>query len=59
MSVYRRMPLSWRPAIDRLRRLVLPPVDRPELDEDLRANLSALYDSELNRLADLTGARLQ
>jgi hypothetical protein len=58
MSVYRRMPLSWRPAIDRLRRLVLPPVDRPELDEDLRAHLSALYDSELNRLADLTGARL-
>ena len=58
MAVYRRMPLSWRPAIDRVRRLVLPPIDRPELDDKLRSQLSALYDDELTRLADLTGVRL-
>jgi Sulfotransferase domain len=58
MSVYRRMPLSWRPTIDRVRRLVLPPIDRPELDDKLRSQLSALYDDELTRLAELTGVRL-
>ena len=58
MSVYRRMPLSWRPAVDRLRRLVLPAIDRPELDGRIRCQLSALYDDELNRLAELTGVRL-
>jgi len=58
MSVYRRMPLSWRPGIDRVRRLVLPPIERPQLDDKLRSQLSALYDDELTRLADLTGVRL-
>lgn len=58
MSVYRRMPLSWRPSVDRVRRLVLPPIDKPELDDELRSQLSALYDDELIRLAELTGVRL-
>jgi Sulfotransferase domain len=58
MSVYRRMPLSWRPAIDGVRRRLLPPIDRPELDDKLRSHLSALYDEELTRLAALTGVRL-
>ena len=58
MSLYRRLPLSWRPATDRIRRLLFPAVEKPELDPGLRAELSALYADELDRLAELTGFRL-
>jgi hypothetical protein len=57
MVVYRRLPLRWRPAIDSVRRRLLPPVPKPELDPALRADLEALYEDELDRLAALTGTR--
>ena len=57
MSLYRRLPLSWRPAIERVRRAILPPVEKPDLDSELRAQLTALYDAELERLFALTGVR--
>jgi hypothetical protein len=55
MALYRRMPLAWRPGVDGVRRLLLPPVPVPELDDVLRSELTALYAEEVTRLAALTG----
>jgi sulfotransferase family protein len=58
-ALYRRMPASVRSALGWARQRLLSPIDRPEFDDPmLKAELAALYDDELTRLAELTGERL-
>jgi hypothetical protein len=56
-AVYRRVPPPLKPAAAWVRRQMLSPIERPQLDPALGAELSALYDDELARLERLTGTR--
>jgi hypothetical protein len=56
-ALYRRVPAPLKPAAGRMRRRMLSPIERPELDPGLSAELSALYEDELARLERLTGTR--
>jgi hypothetical protein len=56
-ALYRRVPAPLKPAAGWVRRRMLSPIERPQLDPVLRAELAALYDEELARLERLTGTR--
>jgi hypothetical protein len=57
MAVYRRLPRSFKPALGWTRRRLMSPIERPDFDPVLRAELAALYEDELSRLEHLTGTR--
>ena len=57
MAVYRRMPPSLKPAMGWVRRRLLSPIERPDFDPVLKAELAAFYEDELDRLESLTGTR--
>jgi len=56
-AVYRRLPPSLKPPLGWVRRRMLSPIERPDVDPVLKAELAAVYEDELNRLERLTGTR--
>jgi hypothetical protein len=56
-GVYERLPARVKPAAGWMRRHMGSPIDRPRLDPMLKAELLAMYEDELARLAALTGVR--
>ncbi|MEX2196001.1 MAG: sulfotransferase [Thermoleophilaceae bacterium] len=59
-GVYRRIPARVRrPMTQTAHRVLSRPVERPALDDDLRARLVELYEPEIERLAELSGRRIR
>ena len=59
-DLYRRLPASVRrPVTQTAHRALSRPVQRPTLDDGLRARLVELYEPEIERLAELSGKHIR